>query len=68
MNKGPDDVKALRKEAMALNKLGKSRAALAKYRPALAALQKMGDDVNVVDVHLLMVRCHDVLHEVSSRS
>ena len=68
MKKGPDDVSVLIEEALALDKLGKYRPALAKYRPALAALQKMGDDVNVVDVHLMMIRCHAGLHEVSSKS
>ena len=68
MNKGPDDVSVLIEEALALDKLGNYRPALAKFRPALAALQTNGNDADAVDVHLLMIRCHAGLHEVSSRS
>ena len=68
MKKGPGDVEALRTEASALVKLGNYRPALEKYRPALAALQLNGDDVNALDVHFMMIRCHEALHEVSSRS
>ena len=68
MKKGPDDVSVPVEEAMALNKLGKYRLALAKFRPALATLQTNGDNADAVDVHLMMIRCHDALEEVSSRS
>jgi hypothetical protein len=68
MKKGPDDVKVLRKEATALVDLGSYREALDKMRPALAALQTNGDDVNVVNVHRMMIFCHAALEEVSWRS
>ena len=68
MKKGPDDGINLANEAVALADLGNHRAALAKFTPALAALQLNGDDVNAVHIHLLMIKCHVVLHEVSSRS
>ena len=68
MKKGPDDGINLANEAVALADLGNHHAALAKFTPALAALQLNGDHVNAVHIHLLMIRCHVVLHEVSSRS
>ena len=68
MKKGPDDAIDLENEAAALMRLGNYRAALAKYRPALAASQKNGDDVNAVDVHLMMIACHAALQEVSWRT
>jgi hypothetical protein len=65
MMKGADNFEALRIEAAALYGLGDYRAALAKLRPALAASQKNGDYVNAVCVLLMMIRCHEALHEVS---
>ena len=68
MKKGPDDGIKLANEATALVNLGSYREALEKYRPALAVLQTNGDDFNVVTVHLMMIKCHAGLQEVSWRS
>ena len=68
MKKGPDNGINLASEAAALADLGNHRAALAKFRPALAALRKMGDDMNAVSVHLNIIACHAGLQEVSGRS
>jgi hypothetical protein len=68
MKKGAADGIVLMNEAEALANLGKYEAALAKFRPALAALQTIGDDVNVVTAHLMIIRCHASLDQVSWRS
>ena len=68
MKKGPEDGIDLFHEAMALVKLGNFREAVAKLRPALAASQKNGDEMNVIVFHLMMIRCHAGLEEVSWRS
>ena len=68
MKKGSVDVGNLGNEAIALYDLGNYQAALAKFRPALAASQKNGDDAKVVDFHLMTITCHMGLREVSLRS
>ena len=65
MKKGPDVGMALMDEAAGLVNLGKLREALAKLRPALAALQTSGNDVHAVHVRLMMINCHTGLQEVS---
>ena len=67
MKKGVD-VEALINEAEALLNLGNHRAALTKFRPALAALQRSGDDEYSIATRLMMIRCHGTLEEVSWRS
>ena len=68
MKKGAADGIVLMNEAEALANLGKYDAALAKFRPALAALQQNGDDVNFVTAYLMMIICHNGLEKVSWRS
>ena len=65
MKKGPDDAAVLISEALSLANLGRYRAALAKFRPILAASQKNGDGVDSVSVHLSIIACHAKLQEVS---
>jgi hypothetical protein len=68
MKKGPDDAIDLANEAAALANLGNHRPALEKFTPILAALQKHGDGVDAVGVHLNIIACHAGLQEVSGRS
>jgi hypothetical protein len=65
MKKGPDNGLVLAEKAIALVNNGNYRAALEKYRPALAALQTNGDEADVVKVHLMMFSCLTGLQEVS---
>ena len=62
------EMSGLKYEAAASFELGNYRVALSKFKSALAVSQKNGDQVDAVDVHLLMIRCHEALHEVSRRS
>ena len=64
MKKGADDGIVLMNEGVALASLGNYRAALAKFKPALAALRENGDEEDAVDIHLMMIRCHQALEEV----
>ena len=65
MKKGADDGIVLMNEGVALGNLGNYSAALAKLKPALAALRKNGDEANAVNIHLMMLKCHAGLEQVS---
>ena len=65
MDKGSDDLTAVRKEAIDLYNAGKYRKALPKIKSALAMAEKAGDEQATVDLSTWIIGCHVHLEEVS---
>ena len=65
MDKGSDDLAAVKKEADALYNAGMYRKALPKFKSALAMAEKAGDEQAATALYTSVITCHDRLEEVS---
>jgi hypothetical protein len=65
MDKGSDDLAAVRKEALAVFNAGIYRKALLKFKSALAMAEKAGNEQEAVDLYTWVIACHANLEEVS---